>query len=123
MLGLIARWLVVLTAISLNLVLLWGMATQEAVVGKSAGFNLLVNTMLGLLLITSFVVVRVNWASQRSWSLAFGFNFLLILLPSIFKKLGLVYFGPPFLFCLDLYWLNLCLVYLSLSSKDRHSNG
>lgn len=109
----LGRCLVILTAMSLNLVLLWGLATQEAVAGQSTGFAVLVNVMLCLLLASSLAVMRMHWHWQRGWSLAFGVNFLLVLLPSLLKSLGAVTFGPPFLFCLDVYWLNLCLVYLA----------
>lgn len=121
----LSKTLVVSTALALNTILFIGLATNGSVVGHSFNFAVLVNVMLAFLITSSVLLGVTCWRKkQKIWSVVFYFNIFIVIVPSMLKHAGLVTFGHEFLFGLDLYWLNLYLLYFgSIQACPTHPSS
>ncbi len=108
-----------LTIAALNAILFIAAGSNGAVIGQSASFGCLVNSMYLLLTSSSLMLGGLNWRKQQKvWAVLFWGNVVLVLLATSLHIIGLLTLPPALLIGLDLYWLNPYLFYTAKTSLN-----
>jgi hypothetical protein len=108
----LSKYLSLITIVTLNAILLVAAVSNGQVLGKSAGFGLLVDIMYAALISSSLLLGYVNrQKGQNIWAVFFWANVFIVLIPTILSIGGLIKVPSGLLIFLDLYWLNQYVVY------------
>lgn len=110
----LAHYLSLVTIVVLNIILLIVAGSEGQILGHSANFGLLVNTMYSVLISSSLLLGYLNWKShQKIWALLFLANICMVVIPTLLSVSGLIKLPSIVLIGFDLYWLNQYWLYVA----------